>query len=109
MKIVFKDEKLRALMNDLKALQRKYGKPGAKKITIRLHDLESAETLEDMKSLPGRCHELAGDRKGQLALDLHKGFRLVFQPREQSLTGTGQSLDWSQVDAVVILEIIDYH
>ena len=96
-------------MNDLKALQRKYGEPGAKKIRTRLHALESAETLEDMKYLPGRCHELTHDRKGQLALDLHKGFRLVFQPKEQSLTGTGQSLDWSQVDAVVILEIIDYH
>ena len=109
MEVVFRNERLRKLINDFSALQRKYGEQVAKKVAIRLHHLESVRTLEDMKSLPGRCHELKHDRKGQLALDLSKNYRLVFQPREASSTEGGGSLDWSQVESVVVLEIIDYH
>lgn len=109
MEVVFRNERLRKLINDFSALQRKYGEQVAKKVAIRLHHLESVRTLEDMRSLPGRCHELKHDRKGQLALDLSKSHRLVFQPREAGSTEGGGSLDWSQVESVVVLEIIDYH
>lgn len=109
MEVVFKNERLRKLINDLSALQRKYGEQVAKKVAIRLHDLESSRTLEDMKMLPGRCHELKHDRKGQLALDLNKAYRLVFQPKEAISTEGGENLDWSQVESVIVLEIIDYH
>ena len=109
MEVVFKNDRLRKLINDSSALQRKYGDQVAKKVAIRLHHLESVRTLEDMKLLPGRCHELKHDRKGQLSLELSKGYRLVFQPREASSTEGRESLDWSQVESVVVLEIIDYH
>ena len=76
----------------------------------RLADLEASATLAEMAELPGHCHELAGDRAGQLALDLAGGKRLVFEPAANpSPLKKDGGLDWSKVEAVRILEITDYH
>ena len=63
-----------------------------------------------MKTLPGRCHELTGDRKGQLAVDVTKNVRLVFEPADEPTpTREGGGLDWEGVKSVRILEVVDYH
>lgn len=64
-----------------------------------------------MRFLPAaRCHELKGDRKGSLAVDLHGGLRLVFQPdHDPSPTRADGGLDWDQVTAILITAITDYH
>jgi toxin HigB-1 len=76
----------------------------------RLTDMAAATTLEDLRQLPGQCHELTGDRKGQLALDLAGGKRLIFEPSENPppIKDDG-GLAWERVDAVRVLEITDYH
>lgn len=110
MDIVFASGKLRDLLNDDKELKKRYGKDGAKYIRRRLDDLHAAENLEDMRSLPGRCHELKGDRQGQLALDLHKGYRLMFEPEHDPVPAKPDGgLDWKRVTAVRILSVEDYH
>jgi proteic killer suppression protein len=66
--------------------------------------------LEEFRRLPGRCHELDGNRKGQLTLDLADGKRLIVEPANNPVPlKEDGGLDWSQVDAVLIVEIIDYH
>jgi proteic killer suppression protein len=76
----------------------------------RLADLVAAPTLEDLRSLPGRCHELAGNRKDQLALDLAAGVRLIFRPsRNPAPVKEDGGLDWTQIDSVELTEIVDYH
>ena len=76
----------------------------------RLADLDAAASLEEMRQLPGRCHELSGDRKGQLAIDLAGGKRLVFEPAANPPAQREQGgLDWEAVDAIRLIEIIDYH
>ncbi|HXI12420.1 MAG TPA: hypothetical protein VNM92_07220 [Thermoanaerobaculia bacterium] len=73
-----------------------------------MDDLRAAISLEDMRHLPGRCHELTGERAGEFALDLEHPKRLVLMP----VGGTERSaggLDWSSVTAVEITEIVDYH
>jgi hypothetical protein len=70
----------------------------------------AAAALDEFRHLPGRCHELAGDRTGQLALVLPDGKRLIFEPAHNPapLKEDG-GLDWAAVRAVRILELADYH
>lgn len=73
-------------------------------------DLSAAPTLEDLRTLPGRLHELTGDRKGQLALDLQQPYRLVIEPTEEPAPVKDDGgLDWRRITAVTIVEIVDYH
>ncbi len=109
MRILFRTYRIEALCSNPKALRRKYGPEVARKVEARLSDLEEAGALEDMKLMPGRCHELTGDRSGYLAVDLHKGFRLVFSPCGAGLTKSGGGLDWRSVSEIVVHEIVDYH
>lgn len=63
-----------------------------------------------MRTLPGRCHELTGDRKGELAVDLRGPYRLVFEPADNPPpVKEDGGLDWRRVTAVRILEVEDYH
>jgi len=81
--IAFRTEALRKLCNDSKVLRRKYGP---------------------------ECHELKGDLAGFLAVDIHKGYRIVFKPgNEPRPTKPDGGLDWVGVTAVVIERIEDYH
>lgn len=82
----------------------------ARKIRARLDDLHAAAILEVIRLLPGRCHELKGNRQGQLSLDLEHPLRLIFVP-----TGDGiqykedGGLDWSSVRAIEITDVEDTH
>jgi proteic killer suppression protein len=79
------------------------------KIQLRLDQLRAALTLADMAALPAaRCHELQGDRQGQLAVDLVHPWRMIFTPVEWIEKDAG-GLDWSKVEVIVIEEIVDYH
>ena len=74
----------------------------------RLSDLRAAATLEEMRSLPGHCHELEGDRESQLSIVLTDTHRLVINassgwPMDEA---TGDH-SWAGIDAVHVLEIVD--
>jgi hypothetical protein len=56
-----------------------------------------------------RCHELHGDRSGQLSLDLDHPYRLLFRPAGDPEPGPGGGLDWAAVRAVVVIGIEDTH
>lgn len=82
----------------------------AKKIRQRLDDLAAASNLDEMNSLPGRCHELKGDRHGQLSLDLDHPWRLIFVPADQPpALKTDGGIDWKNVRSVEITGIEDTH
>lgn len=110
MDIVFAEPGLSNVCNDDKAAKKSYGAAGAKKLRSRLDDLAAASTLAVMRNLPGRCHELKGDLKGQLAVDLDGGRRLVFKPAHDPVPSKEDGgLDWSRVTAVCVTQIGDYH
>ncbi len=93
-----------------KRLVRKHNEQRAKLIRRRLDDLRAAPTVEVMRNLPGRCHELKGDRKGQLSLDLDGPYRLIFMPANNPTpTKADGGLDWTRVTAVTVLEVSDTH
>lgn len=91
-------------------LQRAHGQACARKAMARLADLDAAACLDDMRSLPGRCHELSGNRAGQLAIELADGKRLVIEPvNNPPPRKADDGLDWTKVDAIRILEIANCH
>ncbi len=110
MDIMFSSNKLRDLCNDPKKAQKKYSNKQAKLLHRRLDDLRAASVLADFRNLPGKCHELRGDRAGQLALYLEGGDRPILEPADNPIPRKDDGgLDWSQVTMVRILEIGDYH
>jgi proteic killer suppression protein len=89
---------------------RKRGHIRAKIIFRRLDQLKAALSLEDMRSLPGNCHELKNNRKGQLAVDLDGPYRLIFRPvAAKELIHENASLVWSKVTEIEVIGIEDYH
>ena len=110
MKIHFSSEKQEKILNSSKELTKKRGPENAKKVRRRMDDLQAAVQLEAMRYLPGDTHELHGDSAGTLAIDLHKGWRMIFEPAEDPPPRKPDGgLDWSQITEIRILELEDYH
>ncbi len=72
--------------------------------------MDASENLADTCLLPGRCHPLTGDRKGQWALNLEYPYRLLFEPANDPppLLENGR-LDLARVTAVRVIGVEDYH
>jgi plasmid maintenance system killer protein len=108
--LVFATNKLQKLCESQRELQRVHGQSCARKAMGRLQDLEAAATLEDMRTLPGKCHELVAERAGQVAIRLSDGKRLILEPATSPPpTKSDGGLDWTKVTSVRILAIEDYH
>lgn len=87
-----------------------FGDRTSKILGRRLDELRAAGNLGEIAKLPAaRCHELKGDRAGQLAVDLDHPRRLVFEPLKPLPLREDGGLDWSKVTAIVVVDIIDYH
>jgi proteic killer suppression protein len=110
MEIVFKNNKFEKECNNQRLLEKKYGQDRAKRIRRRLDDLRAASVLEDMRNLPGRCHELLHDRAGQLSLDLDHPYRLIFEPADEPIPKKPDGgIEWTKVTAVMIIGVEDTH
>jgi proteic killer suppression protein len=104
LEILFKSRQLEEECNHPSKDQR------GKLLRRRLDDLRAAPTLEAMRKLPGRCHELKGDLAGLLSMTLDGGNRLCFRPAEDPPPRKPDGgLDWTRVTAIMIDRIGDYH
>lgn len=93
--IEFDDQRLQKVVESRTKLQKKYGARMADKIMQRIAALEAADTMEDLKPMPGKWHELVGDYAGCWAAHLEQPYRLVVRPEPPT--------------TVVIIDIVDYH
>lgn len=111
MDIIFKDEDFEEECNKEALLRKRHGTQRAKLLRRRLDDLRAAVNLGEMRRLPGRCHELKGNRAGQLiSLDLDGPYRLIFEVANNPIPlKTDGGLDWIQVTSIKILEVEDTH
>lgn len=112
MDIIFRNRRIERICNSDQEGRKALGAGRAKRVRRRLDELDAADTLDVMKSLPqARCHELKGDRKGQLSVDLDHPYRLIFEvANEPTPRKPDGGLDWTHVTAIRILEVgIDYH
>ena len=108
MEVGFDDVDLAKICGSEREMLRKLGTVRAKRLQVRLKQLKAAETLADLRSMPGRFHELQGDRAGQLSLDLDGPYRLLFRPVGDARHHRGGGPDWS-ARAVVVVGIVDTH
>lgn len=109
MNVSFGSSKFAREVNDRKLLVRTYGDRRAKLIRRRLDDIRAAASLGDLRYLPGRYHELHGDRKWQISVDLDGPYRLLFVATEPVPYRDDGGLDWNRVESVVILGVEDTH
>jgi proteic killer suppression protein len=116
MEITFADSKLQNLCEQEKLAKKKLGANCAKKLKARLADLAAVSCVAELTA--GSPHRLTGDRAGQYALDIDQskpgrgrgGKRLVFKPDDDPVPlREDGSIDWSEVTAVCIVFIGDYH
>lgn len=110
MEISYKNKKLRKQLTDPKEMIKSFGNL-ARKVNQRLRDLSNADNLAIMRTLPAaRCHELTGDRKGQLAVNVSDNYRLIFEPDHNPIPKKiDGGLSWEEVTRIRINEIEDYH
>ena len=110
MNIVFKYNKFKEECINQRLLEKEHGRKRAKRIRQRLDTLHAVEVLEDMKGLPGRCHELRHNHSGQFSLDLDHPYRLIFEPADEPIpTRPDGGIDWTKVTAVMILGVVNTH
>lgn len=110
MDIKFADKKLEQYANNPRLSQQKMGEKRTKLFLKRLTDLRDADTLEDVRHLPGHYHPLKIPRKGQFACDLDHPYRLIFIPQQNQIpTNKDGQYIWIEILGVEIIEIIDYH
>lgn len=108
MDIFYADEKAKSLCTDERKAKRELGSDGFRKLRRRLADLAAAPSVGDLPT--GRPHPLKGKRKGQFAIDLNGGKRLVLEPADDPPpVDGGGNLDWRKVRSVRIVFIGDYH
>ena len=108
--IVYKTNHLEALCTDERIAVRKLGARCAKQLWIRVDQLVRSPTLETMRLVGGDCHELKGNLAGCLAVRIHRGVRLVFQPHHDPVpVKSDGGLDWGAVTCVCVTSVEDYH
>jgi plasmid maintenance system killer protein len=111
MEVRFATRSMQKACSSEKEIRRKLGAALAQRLQQRLTELAAADTLDDISRLPpARCHELKGNRTGQLSVDLGHPHRLVFEPDHHPIPRKDDGgLDWTNVTKVVVVEICDIH
>jgi len=110
MEIFYANSRIEKICTNDKVALKELGRDGANALRTRLKQMLEAENLEALRFAAGAWHELAGDRKGELACRVTGRVRLIFMPANDPIpTKPDGGLDWSAVTAVVNLEIVDYH
>jgi proteic killer suppression protein len=108
--ILFGSKSLEKLCHDDSLATRSLGALSARKLRVRLDDLTACASLAVIAKLPGRFHALTGDRKGQFALHLEGGNRLVVAPANNPLPQRPDgSLDLQKVTTIRVVFVGNYH
>ena len=111
MELSFANRKLAKELADDKTIVRNFGANNGRRICQRLAQLMAADNLEILRLLPQtRAHELAGDRAGQISVDVRHPYRLLLVPDHDEIPRKPDGgLDWMRVRKVKILGIVDTH
>ena len=94
-------------------MQKSFGTERSKRIRVVMTSLRAAPNLGIFSppySPPHRCHELTGNRKGMLSLDLDGPYRLIIKPHSDLVPQhTHGGLNWDQVTAIEITGVENTH
>ncbi len=92
-------------------MPKRFGTKRTKLLKRRLSELAAATVLEDLRNLPqARCHELKGQHKGYLSVDLDHPYRLIFEPANNPTPKKSDGgLDWTKINEIRIVSVEDTH
>jgi plasmid maintenance system killer protein len=110
MQISYKNNKLEKSLSSPREILKNYG-TRAKNVNQRMEDLKAVANLYDLSLFPqANLHELKGDKKGSLAIDISANYRIIFKPDHETVPKKADGgLDWRAVTRIKIIEIEDYH
>lgn len=110
MEILYSNNKLKKQITDLRELDKAFGQL-ARQINKRVSELTSCDNLSIMKLFPqAKCHELSGNRKGQLAIKVSGNFRIIFIPNHNPVPEKEDGgMNWVEITSITIIEVSDYH
>lgn len=111
MVVFFRTKKLQKQCSSQKEMLREFGPARTRKLQQRLMELSAAENLNQIpRTPPPRCHELTGDRAGQLSVDLDHPYRLILIPANDPVPRKPDGgLDWENVTEIEVVQIADTH
>lgn len=110
MKIETKNKELDLVLKQNSKAGKEFGERRLRLLITRIKALEKAESLEEVRYLPGHFHELKENRKGQWACDLDQPYRLIFEPKEKPIpTDPNGKYIWLEIKAVELIEVTNYH
>jgi len=113
MDITFSSKKLQKQLSEAKVMVKIHGPRRSALLKVIMTQLRASPNLGVFAppySPPHRCHELKGDKKGLLSVDLDHPYRLLFKPINDPLpTRPEGGLDWLQVTAIEIRGVVDTH
>ena len=113
MDIKFVTKKLQKELSEEKSMLKAHGAIRSKKLQLLVTALKGAPSLSIFSppmSPPHRCHELTGNRKGQISFDLDHPYRLIIKiDHSHPPLRIEGGLDWKAVTAIVIYKIEDTH
>lgn len=113
MELIFATTKLRKQMTEERTMTKAYGPRRIKLLKIVLTSLRAAPNLgifHPPNSPPHRCHELKGNLKGQISMDLDHPYRLLFEVANEPVpTREEGGLDWEKVTIIKIIGVENTH
>ncbi|MFT6390313.1 MAG: proteic killer suppression protein [Cellvibrionaceae bacterium] len=111
MDIIFSSKKLQKQLSESKIMSKVHGPRRTALLKIIMTQLRAAPNLGVFAppySPPNRCHELKGNKKGVLSVDLDHPYRLLFKPINDPVPMRPESgLNWFQVTAIAIKGVED--
>jgi plasmid maintenance system killer protein len=106
MEINHGSKKMQQLCSDEQAMRDAWGDEIARKLRLRLTEIEAADSLEDLQRLPQAGCQLHPSIRGRLSVALAGPLRLVFEADDEPLpVGDGGGLDWGRVTCVRVLDV----
>jgi len=93
-------------LEDTRATKREYPNEH-KMIDRRLGELKQAKTVRDL--FYGNPHPLKGNMQGLISVTVQGGLRIVFGPAETDSQYGQTHVNWANVTAIYIVDIINYH
>ncbi len=91
--------------------RRRFGAERARKLKLRLDQMEAAASIAELMKLPGaRCHQLSANRDEQFSVDLDGPYRLIFEVDVEPVPRRCHGrINLELVDAVIVTDVIDPH
>lgn len=109
-KLEWSDRKLSKAQTSDRVGQRQLGAERWAAMKRRIRTLEAADSLADLRGLPGNFHSLTADQAGEWSATLSPNWRLIFEPADEPLpTNSDGGLDAGAVRRIRVLRVEDYH